>query len=162
MSPPSYLVPSTPSWVLASGATNAGDGSTTPAHPCSGVYAGIVNGVIQNGSAVTQYCSGSPGGLPNFPTITAPSAPTNVHATSNANGTVTVTWTDPRPDNGSAITGYAVSPSPACASCTYRSLTGANVTRTTITGLTRGSWYNFTVTATNGVGTQAPRSPPTR
>ena len=156
VSPPSYLVPSTPSWVLQGAATNAGNGSNSTCPPLLGVYAGTVNGVIQNGPSVTQYCSGSPGGLPNFPTITAPSVPTNVHATSNANGTVTVTWTDPQSSNGSAITGYAVSPSPQCASCTYGNLTGSNVTSTTISGLTRGSWYNFTVTATNLVGTSSP------
>ncbi len=156
VAPPSYLVPSTPSWVLQSVATNAGVGSTSTCPPLLGVYAGTVGGVIQNGPSITQYCSASPGGLPNFPAMTAPSEPTNVKAVSNANGSVTVTWTDPQANNGSAISGYAVSPSPTCATCTYTSLTGPNVTSTTITGLTRRSWYNFTVAATNGLGTSSP------
>jgi titin len=157
ISPPSYLVPSTASWVLSSVDTNAGVVSNDTCPPLLGPYAGIVNGVSQSGPAITQYCSAPPsaGGLPNFPPITAPSPPTNVTATSNSDGSVTVSWTDPA-DHASAITHYGVAPSPACSGCSYSNLVGANVTSTRITGLTRGTWYNFSVTATNGVGTSSP------
>jgi len=65
-----------------------------------------------------------------------PSAATNVAASTNANGTVTVAWTDPA-NNGSPITSYSVTPTPACSGCTYTSLTGASVASTVVTGLTR-------------------------
>ncbi len=71
-----------------------------------------------------------------------PSAPTNVSATTNQNGSVTVSWTDPS-DNGSPITNYSMVPSPACGSCTYTSLTGATLTSATVSGLTRGATYTF-------------------
>ncbi len=156
ISPPSYLVPSTPSWVLAGVASTSGGSAVSTCPPLAGVYQQTVGGVIQDGPALTQYCSASPGGLPNFPTMTAPSVPTNVTAVSNPNGTVTVSWTDPQANNGSAITGYSVSASPNCTSCTYTNLSGSGVTSVTVSGLTRRSWYNFTVTATNGVGTSNP------
>ena len=116
ISPPSYLVPSTPSWVLQGVASASGGSAVSTCPPLAGVYQQTVGGVIQDGPAITQYCSASPGGLPNFPTMTAPSVPTNVKAVSNPNGTVTVSWTDPQANNGSAITGYSVSSSPKCAS----------------------------------------------
>jgi titin len=156
VSPPSYLVPSTPSWVLASVTTNAGVASASVCPPLSGVYAGTTNGVVQDGPAITQYCSTSPGGLPNYPSITAPSPPTGASAVANTSGTVTLNWTDPPSDNGSPISGYAISASPTCSGCTFSTLTGANVTSATITGLTPGGTYNFSVTATNGSGTSNP------
>ena len=148
VSPPSYLVPSTASWVLTSVNTDAGVGSTNTCPPLLPVYG--------SSQPIVQYCSASPGGLPGFPTMTAPSPPTNVTATSNSDGSVTVNWTDPQANNGSAITGYGVAPNPACSGCTYSSLVGANVTSTRVSGLTRGTWYTFSVTATNGLGTSSP------
>jgi titin len=158
VSPPSYLVPSTASWVLSSVDTNAGVGSNNTCPPLLGPYAGIANGVNQTGPPITQYCSASPsaGGLPDFPAITVPSAPTNVKAASNSDGSITVNWTDPQSSNGSAITGYGVAPNPACAGCSYSSLVGAGVTSTRITGLTRGTSYTFSITAANAVGTSSP------
>jgi hypothetical protein len=156
VSPPSYLVPTTPSWVLASVNTNAGVASVNVCPPLSGIYAGTVNGVAQNGPAISQYCTASPGGLPNYPADTAPSSPTGASATASAGGTVTVTWTDPPSDPDDPITSYGVAPSPSCPSCTTSSLNGAGVTSATVTGLTPGATYNFSVTATNDVGTSSP------
>ena len=94
VAPPSYLAPSTPPWTLGSVTTNPGADSASVCPPLLGVYSGLVGGVAQTGPAVTQYCSGSPGGLPNYPSSTVPSPPTGVSA-SQTNGTVTVNWTDP-------------------------------------------------------------------
>ena len=84
------------------------------------------------------------------PPMTAPSAPTGVTAT-RGDGSAQVSWVAANP-NGSAITGYTVTGSPA-GSCTTTGTTCA------ITGLTNGTSYTFTVAATNGVGT-GPASTP--
>jgi hypothetical protein len=154
VSPPSYLVPTTPSWVLASVTTNAGVGSTGVCPPLQGIY----DGTVQGGAPVTQYCSGA-GGLPNYPSVTAPTPVTGVSASASTTGTVTVNWTDPVSNNGSSIGNYGLSISPTCPTCTISSLNGAGVTSATITGLTPGSTYSFTVTATNGSGTSSPSAP---
>ena len=79
---------------------------------------------------------------------TSPFAPSLVSAVGNTNDTVTVSWTAPS-SAGSPITGYTVTPAPSCPTCTGRTVTG---TTATITGLTVGGTYTFTVTATNAFG----------
>src|SRR5207249_8222743 len=64
------------------------------------------------------------------------------------------TWNAP-PDGGSPITSYLVVASPGGASVT----TAASPTSAVVTGLTNGTAYTFTVSATNNVGTGAPSSP---
>jgi hypothetical protein len=116
---------------------------------------GLTPGTAYNFTVTATNGAGtsSPSSASNTVTVPAvPSAPTLASATTNANGTVTVTWADPL-NNGNAITSYGIVPSPACGGCSYSSLSGATVTSATVSGLTRGGTYTFTVTATNGVGT---------
>ncbi len=68
-----------------------------------------------------------------------------------------MTWTAGA-SNGSPITGYTVSPYPACTSCTGTTVTNGSATSTVITGLTAGTSYTFTVSATNALGTGDPSS----
>ena len=75
-----------------------------------------------------------------------PDAPTGVSATAG-NGSVSVTWTAPF-DEGSAITGYTVSDGSGDTCSTAG-------TSCTVSGLTNGTPYTFTVTATNADGTGA-------
>ena len=82
----------------------------------------------------------------------APGAPTAVTATSNANTQSVVSWTAPAA-NGAAITGYTVTSSPGSFTCT------SATTSCTVTGLTNGTSYTFTVTATNAAGTSAASTP---
>ena len=65
-----------------------------------------------------------------------------------------MTWTAPARNGGSAITGYTVT---ASNGASPRPSTGAG--HCTITGLTNGTAYTFTVTATNAVGTGASSLP---
>jgi len=82
----------------------------------------------------------------------APGAPTVGTATRSASQSVQVTFTAPANVGGSAITSYTVTSSPG-------SLTGTGATSPiTVTGLTNGTAYTFTVTATNSYGTSVASS----
>ena len=83
---------------------------------------------------------------------TVPSAPTGVLATSG-NTTATVSWTPP-PNGNSPLTAYTVTPYIGSVAQTATMVTGSPPAATaTITGLTNGTAYTFTVTATNAIGT---------
>jgi subtilisin family serine protease len=84
---------------------------------------------------------------------TVPGTPTNVTATAG-DSQATVSWTAPDA-NGSAITGFTVTSSPGGLTATA----AGNATSTTVGGLTNGTAYTFTVTATNAAGT-GPSSAP--
>ncbi len=72
---------------------------------------------------------------------------------SPGNASASVSWTAPF-NGGSPITGYTVTSDPAGG-------TGSTVgaTSTTVTGLSNGVSYTFTVTATNAIGTSDPSAP---
>jgi plastocyanin len=80
-----------------------------------------------------------------------PGAPTGVAATPG-NGQATVTWTAPGSSGGGPITGYSITVSPGGTVVRSSGLTTSAV----VSGLTNGTSYTFTVTATNDYGTSAP------
>lgn len=80
-----------------------------------------------------------------------PGAPTSVSA-SAADSQATVSFTNPASNGGYAITSYTVTSSPGNVTATGSS------SPITVTGLTNGTAYTFTVTATNVVGTSAASS----
>jgi hypothetical protein len=82
-----------------------------------------------------------------------PEAPTGVTAAA-ATAKARVSWTEPAEDNGSAVTGYTITPYIGAAAQTATTV-GAGSTATTITGLTNGADYTFRVAATNANGTGA-------
>jgi Domain of unknown function (DUF4082)/Fibronectin type III domain/Bacterial Ig domain len=83
---------------------------------------------------------------------TAPGAPTGVSATAGS-GSANVTWTAPG-NGGSAITSYTVTPFIGSAAQTPVTVTGSPpATSATVSGLTNGTAYTFTVSATNAIGT---------
>ena len=88
---------------------------------------------------------------PSSTSATAPDAPTAVSATAG-DASAIVSWAAPQ-DNGSPITSYTVTPFIGSAAQTATTVSGAPpATTATVSGLTNGTTYTFTVTATNGVG----------
>ena len=78
---------------------------------------------------------------------TVPGAPTLTSANAGS-GSVTLAWSAPSSNGGSTVTGYTATPSPGGFTCTTSGATGC-----TVTGLTNGTSYSFTVRATNALGT---------
>ena len=95
-----------------------------------------------------------------LPEPSVPGAPTGVIATAG-NAQATVSFTAPAHTGGIAhtgtvaITGYTVTSSPAGGTDSNAGSTGLSHV---ITGLTNGTNYTFTVTATNSIGTGSPSS----
>jgi hypothetical protein len=82
----------------------------------------------------------------------APGAPT-IGATAMASGTsATVAFTAPTSNGGATITSYTATSTPGSVTAT---LTQAGSGSITVTGLTTGTSYTFTVAATNPAGTSA-------
>lgn len=84
-----------------------------------------------------------------WPSFTVPGAPTIGTATQTGPTTATVVFTAPASNGGTAITSYTATSSPAGGTGT---LSQAGSGTITVTGLTTGTSYTFTVKATNGVG----------
>ena len=116
---------------------------------------------VGTGAASAASNSVTPTGSTPGPTV--PGAPTIGTATAG-NAQATVSFTAPASDGNNAITSYTVTSSPG-------GITATGVSSPlTVTGLTNGTTYTFTVTATNAVGTGAasaasnsvtPSAPPT-
>jgi hypothetical protein len=115
---------------------------------------GLTNGVTYTFTVTTTNTSGTgPASKPSNPVTPtgAPGAPTGVVALAG-DGQATVAFDQPSA-NGAPITSYTVTASPGGATAT------GSGTPITIAGLTNGTPYTFTVTATNSVGT-GPASAP--
>ncbi|MES2581944.1 MAG: fibronectin type III domain-containing protein [Pseudomonadota bacterium] len=85
------------------------------------------------------------------PPLTVPDAPTIGTATAG-NNQASVTFTAPVNNGGAAITTYTATASPGGA---FGTCAGPAACTATVTGLTNGTAYTFTVTATNSVGTSS-------
>ncbi|HEV2953407.1 MAG TPA: LamG-like jellyroll fold domain-containing protein, partial [Candidatus Dormibacteraeota bacterium] len=80
-----------------------------------------------------------------------PGAPTGVSGVAvptGGGGQITVSWTAPTSNGGAAITAYAIFWNPGSGELN----TGGSGTSYTVTGLTNGTSYSFSVAAWNGIG----------
>ncbi len=124
------------SYTVLGTSLTAGDTYTFTVNATNGVGAGLTSAPSNQATSITK-----------------PAKPTTPVATANANGTVTLTWAPATATDGATITSYTVTPSTACPTCTGLVVRGDPAgTTTTITGLTLGTAYHFTVKATNEVG----------
>lgn len=128
------------------------DGGTTssPLTLVSGAYVitGLTNGhayAVQV-AAVTALSTGAFTTAVSATPATVPSAPVYLHGT-RANGAAVLAWYVPKSTGGAAITSYLVTDG-AGHSCTAT----APVTTCTVSGLTNGTYYTFTVVARNVMG----------
>ena len=108
------------------------------------------NQTTATGALLYDDCSVTTG--TGAPVITPPSAPTGVTAT-DANASASVAFSTPSSNGGAPITSYRVTASPGGATATGGS------SPIPIGGLTNGTSYTFTVTATNSAGTSPASAP---
>lgn len=129
--------------------------STPPATACN--VTGLTNGLPYMFTVTASNSAGAGTASDNSNSITptgAPAAPTGVTASTSVGvRQAIVTFTAPADTGGSAITGYTAISSPpgGTSNCSTPPATSC-----TVTGLSNGTDYTFTVTATNGIGTSAP------
>jgi titin len=113
---------------------------------------GLSNGMMYTFRVAARNGNGTgPAGVSGPVTVGAPLAPTGVTAT-GGNGQAVVRWTAPSANNGSAVTGYVVTPYLGATAQAAKSFTSTATTQT-VTGLSNGKTYTFVVAARNARGT---------
>ncbi len=138
-----YFEPASPSY-----------NSSAPVDQCN--IAGLNNGdsytfTVASTNAVGTGVSSAPSGA--IVPSTVPGAPTASSATSNANAQSVVTFTAPASNGGAAISSYTVSAADTTNPSNPVVTQAGSASPITVTGLTNGDAYSFTVTATNVSGT---------
>jgi len=143
-----YTVTSNPA-----GGVDSNAGTTGLSHTITGLTNGtaytftvVATNSVGNSASSTASNSVTPAA-----TATVPGAPSGAAATAG-NTQATVTFAAPASDGGAAITGYTVTSNPAGGVDSNAATTGLTHT---ITNLTNGTAYTFTVVATNSVGPSA-------
>jgi len=137
------------------GTTVAPNKATFTNGTTSELVLGLTNGtpVGFKVAPVTSQGVGTFSSLSNLVTpLSVASAPDNVAASDGA-GSATVTWSAPTSDGASPISGYVVTVWTNNSLTLIKQVTfPASATSGTVTGLTAGTTYTFTVAAVNGVG----------
>jgi fibronectin type 3 domain-containing protein len=132
-------------------ATASPGGATCSTTSLGCTITGLTNGTTYTVSVTAKNVIGS-GPASNALTatpVTVPGAPTLTGAAAG-DSQISLTWTAPGSNGGSAITGYTVTATPGGFTCATPTL------GCTIGGLTNGTSYTFKATATNAIGTSAP------
>ena len=123
---------------------------TSTATSSSSVY--TVTATNSSGSATTTITVSS-AAVAEIVVNTVPNAPTIGTATATGSTTATVAYTAPGSNGGATITTYTATSSPGSIT---GSLSQAGSGTISVTGLTAGTTYTFTVVATNSVGNSLP------
>ncbi|MEP7054292.1 MAG: fibronectin type III domain-containing protein [Actinomycetota bacterium] len=127
--------------------------TSTGATVCT--FSGLLNGTAYAFTVAAANAVGtSASSLPSATVVpaTLPGAPA-VPVAMRGDRQVSVSWTPPSDNGGSAVTAYTVVANPGGASC---STTGLNCI---VSGLVNGTGYTFTVIAINAVGSSTPSAP---
>jgi hypothetical protein len=120
--------------------------------PLSCTVTGLTNGTSYTFSVTARNANGTGSASVASGSVTpstTPGAPTSVSATNAENTQSVVTWVAPVSTGGAAITGYTVTSSTGGHTCTWTS----GPLSCTVTGLSNGTSYTFSVTARNVDGT---------
>ena len=135
--------------------TNYGDGTVSRINATTNLVADTITvglgpfGVAVSPDGSSVWVANNGGGTVSR-IIFPPQAPSNVTATPG-DANATISWSAPTNTGGSPITGYSATASPGGKSCTTTTDTSC-----TISGLTNGTTYSVSVTASNAVGTSEP------
>ena len=125
-------------------------GATCVANATTCVFNTLPSGNSYTFTVFATNAAGNSTASASSDSLVIPGSPSKIAkptVTSGGSGRADVTWTAPS-DNGSAITGYTVTASNGGGTCTTTS-----ATHCVISGLTPGTGYTFTITATNSAGT---------
>ena len=144
------------SWLVTA---QPGGATCTSQNGTSCVVPGLSNGTAYTFSVTATNALGTgPGSQPSAPVTpsTTPGAPTSVTAVAG-DAQVAVSWSAPPSNGGAPITGYTATSSPGGKTCTWT----AGPLSCTVSGLTNGTPYTFTVRATNNAGPGAASVPST-
>jgi uncharacterized protein (TIGR02145 family) len=141
----SYTATSSPGNITGT-LTQSGSGTIT--------VTGLTNGTAYTFTVTATNAIGAslPSAASNLVVTTIPGAPVIGTATLG-DGTATVSFTAPVNNGGLVITSYTATSSPGNNTGT---LTQSGSGTITVTGLTNGTAYTFTVTATNAIGASLP------
>jgi hypothetical protein len=136
---------------IPAGGVDGNAGTTATTH----LISGLSNGVSYSFTVTATNATGT--GAASTPSnsvtpATLPGAPTEVAASAD-HGQAQVTFSAPANDGGSAIVGYTVTSTPGGISASGK---GSPIT---IIGLSDGTSYTFTVSATSKAGTGSPSAP---
>ena len=124
------------------------------------IVTGLTNATTYTFKIAAKNANGTgPQSIPtNTVTVGAPLAPTAPSAVPG-NARATVKWTAPASNNGSAISGYVITPFVGATAQSPRTYASTAVTEV-VTGLTNATTYTFKIAAKNANGT-GPQSFPT-